>query len=99
MSEFTAKDQLFEQTLTIEDALLKLEKADTLLNHWLQEYAFYENPDPGLIFNNRVPNDDTRKTQAQKWYWEYNYIFKFIDIVSDYICDSKEILSKLIRHE
>lgn len=32
--------ELFETRTGIEYALIKLEKADTLLNHWVQEYGF-----------------------------------------------------------
>ncbi|TEB05862.1 hypothetical protein Psch_02904 [Pelotomaculum schinkii] len=94
-----SKEELFEQTVAIENALLKLEKADTLLNHWLQEYGFHEKPDPSLISSARTPSNAMRKAQAQKWYWEYDYIFKFIDIVSNYVDESKNLLSQAIGVE
>lgn len=104
----TLRHELFETRTAIEDALVKLEKADTLLSYWTQEYGFAEKPDPraAIRWGSQVPsqNQDPEKVkrhgeQSYKWFLEYNMIFQFVDMAFDYIISTKEILNKAIEME
>lgn len=90
------KSKLFEQSDAIENAIAKLEKASIILDRWTQEYSFNQKPDPSSIYNN---SDPIHKKQTQKWCWEYNCIYEFIDIAFDYIIDSREALEQAIRNK
>ena len=104
----TLRHELFETRTAIEDALVKLEKADTLLSYWTQEYGFAEKPDPraAIRWGSQVPsqNQDPEEVkrhgkQSYKWFLEYNMIFQFVDMAFDYIISTKEILNKAIEME
>lgn len=95
-TEENLESRLWERTNAIEEALIRLKKASLLLSHWTQEYGFYESPNPRLIFDNTVPNSDKFKLQAFKWFWEYNYIFYFVDMVEDYIFETQKILEEAL---
>lgn len=71
---------------------VEIDKTLIILEHWIQEYGFYEKPDPwaAIRWSSQVPkeNKDEDKEhgkQSFKWFHEYNYIFNFIDIVFDYV--------------
>ena len=71
---------------------VEIDKTLIILEHWIQEYSFYKNPDPwaAIRWNSQVSkeNEDEDKEhgeQSFKWFHEYNYIFNFIDIVFDYV--------------
>lgn len=96
------KHELFEQTNLMEDVLDKLDKADLILGHWVDEYSFYENPNPraAIEYARSVPVDkDPHKAQSYKWFSEYNTIFQLIRIVSDYVYESRQLLQKAIEGE
>lgn len=97
--------ELFEQETAIENVIEKLEKASLVLSRWEQEYSFSEAPDPraAIRWGSQVPsqNQDDEKEkehgkQSFKWFCEYNYIFQFISIVSDYVYESKKLLEKAV---
>ncbi|MGE5397517.1 MAG: hypothetical protein ACM3MK_08295 [Chitinophagales bacterium] len=92
------RDELFEQTTVIEQALLNLEKADILLNHWMQEYLYYEKPDPhaALAWSSGLEKGP-HQTQSAQWYYEYESITQFISIVSDYVHNTKKELVKALK--
>jgi len=102
------RHELFETRTAIEIALVKLEKADTLLNYWVQEYSFAEKPDPraAIRWGSQVPtqNQDPERVkehgkQSCKWFYEYDMIFNFVDMAFDYIIATQEILNKAIEME
>lgn len=100
----TLRHELFETRRGIEDALIKLEKADTLLSHWLQEYEFNQKPDPRAAIEwerslKGEPGRTALGSFSAKWYWEYNTIFNFIDMAFDYIIETQAILSKAMERE
>mgnify|MGYP000889802388 CR=1 FL=1 len=95
---------LFETRTAIKNALVKLDKADTILSHWVQEYGFSEKPDPraATTWSAKVPdrnNPDRAGEQAFKWYWEYNTIFNFVDMAFDYIMETQKILNEAMESE
>jgi len=98
VTERNLKHELFETRSSIEYALVKLEKADTLLNHWVQEYGFSEKPDPRAAIEwGRSLKDEPGRTAlgsfSAKWYWEYDNIFNFVDMAFDYIMETQKILN------
>lgn len=108
VTEEALKHELFETRTAIEYALIKLERADTLLNHWTQEYGFVDNPDPraAIRWGSQVPSqnqdDEREKThgkQSYKWFFEYDFIFNFVEMAFDYIIATQEILSRAIKTE
>lgn len=91
------KQKLFNQTLAIESVLLNLRKANILLNYWTQEYCYIENPDPQAALasaSNMIKG--THYHQSAKWFMEYENITQFIEIVYDYVYQSKEALARLL---
>ena len=106
VTEKALKHELFETRTAIEDALIKLEKADTLLSYWTQEYGFADKPDPraAIRWGSQVPsqNQDDEKEkehgkQSYKWFYEYDMIFNFVDMAFDYIIATQEILKRAIE--
>jgi len=103
-TERNFKKEVFEKTMSIENALVKLEKADTLLSHWTQEYGFNEKPDPRAAIEwGRSLKDDPGRSAlgsfSAKWYWEYNSIFDFVNMAFDYIIESQKILNEAMNQE
>lgn len=95
------RHELFERETAIENVIAKLEKASLVLSHWEQEYSFSEAPDPraAIAYGSRVPdknNPDIKGQQSYKWFLEYDYIFQFISIVSDYVYESKKLLEEAV---
>ncbi len=98
------KHGLFETRTDIETALIKLEKAHTLLSHWTQEYEFNQKPDPRAALEwGRSLKDEPGRTAlgsfSAKWYWEYNTIYSFVDMVFDYVIEAQELLNKAMERE
>lgn len=92
--------ELLETKTAIENALVKLDKADTLLNHWTQEYGFSEKPDPrAAVAYWSGANESREGEQAATWCWEYKKIFTVVEIAFDYILKAKEILRKPTERE
>lgn len=90
--------ELSGKTAAIESAVLELDKAITVLNHWMDAYLYFEKPDPKAAMDwgsraGRGPHYD----QSAQWYMEYNKITKFINIASDYVYNSKEILAGILK--
>lgn len=85
--------KLYAKDTVIEEALTKLSRADIVLQHWTQEYSYSKKPDPMAAINWWNGTDQSVEAkQAANWFWDYNYIFEFIEIVFDYIMESKKIL-------
>lgn len=96
----TLRHELFETRTAIEDALAKLEKADTLLSYWTQDYSFAEKPDPRAAIAYWSGSDKSRNAeQAATWFLEYNQIFTIVDIAIDYLLEAKKILNEAIERE
>lgn len=94
------KKKLYLRNMAIENAINKLDRADIVLQHWTQEYSYAEKPDPKAAINWLTENDRSREAkQSAEWFWDYNYIFEFIEIVFDYVTESKEILEKGLSNE
>jgi len=94
------KNKLYEQTITLENVLLKLEKAETVLNYWEDEYSFNENPTPqaAIEWKSQIPDDkDIHGEESYKWYWNYGYIVQFISIAEDYVYESKNLLKQVVE--
>jgi len=91
------KNELFERTSEVENVLIKLDKASLILDHWMHEYVFSEKPDIGeavKYWGTRSEERNINGEQSCKWFYEYNLIIGFVDIVSDYVFESKKILEK-----
>ena len=97
------KHELLMQVSEVESALVKLDKASLILDHWKHEYAFSESPDPRKALNcwtSRSPEEmNTNSKQSLKWFHEYSQIIGFVDIVSDYVFESKKLLEKVVDGE
>lgn len=85
---------------------IDIDKAATLLNYWTQEYGFSQKPDPRAAnrWGSQVPNRNTdpEKEKAQgfnsfKWFYEYDMIYNFIDIVSDYVYKTQQALERGLK--
>jgi hypothetical protein len=81
----------------IKSALTDLEKAETLLTHWTNEYVFKEMPNPKVIFNDRIPPSDLQKMQSAKWFNEYRFISRFVQMAQDYVMHAKQELEKAMQ--
>lgn len=96
----TLKHELFEVENNIEYAKVKLDKAETILSHWVQDYSFAEKPDPRAAIAYWSGSDKSQEAeQAAKWFWEYNQIFTIVDIAFDYLLEAKKILNEAINRE
>ena len=96
----TLRHELFETRTAIEGALAKLEKADTLLSYWTQDYSFAEKLDPRAAIAYWSGSDKSQEAeQAAMWFWEYNQIFTIVDIAFDYLLETKKILNEAINRE
>lgn len=97
-------NKLFKQTDAIEEVLLKLNKANMLLGLWTERYDFYSAPDPRLAIAGAAHtstgklSDDKKRlmTESMIWFSDYPTITGLIDIIFDYVYESKEALSKAI---
>lgn len=91
------KYELFDQISEIENALIKLDKAQLILGHWTDEYSFAKKPDPVEAVK-RVTSNSREKSihgeQSCRWFYEYSQIIGLIDIAFDYVFESKKILEK-----
>ncbi|MEL7657077.1 MAG: hypothetical protein AAGU75_14365, partial [Bacillota bacterium] len=66
--------QGLDQVVAIENALIKLEKAELLLAHWTQEYGFNKKPDPQAAIDwgqSKGGAQTKEQSNSAKWYWEY----------------------------
>lgn len=96
------QNELFNQTSEVEHVLLNLDKASLLLSHWMHEYTFREMPNPivaAMAMTTIQPERNINTEQSQKWFYEYSQIIGFIDIVSDYVFESRKLLEKAIYGE
>ena len=94
------KHELFETKSSIEYAEAKLEKAETILSRWVQDYSFAEKPDPRAAVAWWSGTNKSREAeQAATWFWEYNQIFTIVDIAFDYLLEAKKILNEAIERE
>lgn len=92
------KTELFEQTSIIEGTICELEKALAILDHWIQEYSFYENPDPmAAIASGATLSRNHHQAQSAIWFADYKKIFQFINIATDYVLVSREKLQAALQ--
>jgi|HigsolmetaGSP11D_1036233.scaffolds.fasta_scaffold00512_2 hypothetical protein len=101
-TEKEPRHELFELTTVVENTLIKLKKAKLLLDDWTQEYGFCENPTPhaAIAWGAKKASELTRtEKDSVKWYWEYEKIFGFIEIVHDYIYESQQALENVLKQE
>lgn len=94
--------ELFEQTSKVENALIKLDKAQLILGHWTDEYAFNEKPDPAEAvkhWTSESREKNINRDQSCKWFHEYSQIIGLIDIAFDYVFESKKLLEKVAYGE
>ena len=95
--------ELFIQTSEVENAICKLDKADMMLGHWVNEYVFTDRPDLSEAVKAWTSRDSEAESkmakQSIKWFYEYNLIIGFIDIVYDYVHASKKVLKKAVYDE
>lgn len=82
---------------TVKKALLDLEKAETLLLHWSNEYVFEKAPNPKIMFSDRIPPSDLERLQSAKWFNEYRFISQFVLMAKDYVTRGKEELQKALE--
>jgi len=95
-------DELFKQTSAVENALMALEKANMILGHWEHEYVFADRPNPveaARIWTSKSNEENKGANQSCKWFFEYNLIIGFVDIVHDYVSESKKLLEKAVYGE
>ena len=91
--------ELFKQTSEVENALNKLDKASMILAFWTQEYGFNDRPDPGEAVKCWTSKSGERSKKAEqscKWFFEYSLIIGLVDIVFDYVHESKKELEKAL---
>ncbi|MCO5381809.1 MAG: hypothetical protein NHB14_27255 [Desulfosporosinus sp.] len=94
--------ELNKRTLEAENAILKLDKANMLLGHWMNEYAFVDKPDPMeavKYWSSKAEERTKIGEQSLKWFHDYGQIIGFVDIVSDYIYESRKLLEKVVYGE
>lgn len=92
--------ELINRSDALEETLIRLNKANIILNNWLQEYAFPANPDLGaaLSYWNSKPGERSQaENSSVKWLCGYNQIYGFIDIAHDYIYESKKALEAALE--
>jgi hypothetical protein len=93
------KGEIIDQDNTIASTLLKLEKVNTILNLWVQEYIFNENPTPrkAIEWGNLNPGvHNIEGEQSYKWFYEYGRITTLIDMVHDYTFEAEKLLGKAL---
>jgi hypothetical protein len=91
--------EVIDQGDAIGSALDKLKKANMILSDWTQEYGFIHQPDPRKAMESEAFKSEEGYGEAvdsRKWFHEYNRIYQFIDIVYDYVYESKKILEKAL---
>lgn len=94
------RNELYNKTTAIENALENIKKAELILNHWADEYMFAEKPDPRLAieYGRSCPvSNDILKTQSATWFYDYNLIIQFINIATDYVYATKKELSEILN--
>jgi hypothetical protein len=87
-------EEIIEKADTMDQVVLELEKANTVLTHWFDEYEFTEAPDPraALSYGAKTGDRSDHAKQSAKWFFEYRQITTFIDIINDYVSGSIKIL-------
>lgn len=100
------KQKFYKARDIIFDCSCDIDKTFSLLNYWTREYGFSNKPDAraALRWSSQVPNEntDTDKDkvlgqQSFKWFYEYDNIFNFVDIATDYVFKTKEALEKGLK--
>lgn len=97
------KHELYEQTFAVENTIMNLDKANMLLNLWITEYVFTDQPDLGEAVKHWTSKPSEERNikgeQSVKWFHEYRKIVGLVDIVSDYVFESKKLLEKAVYGE
>lgn len=94
------RHELFKVESSIDYAKVKLDKAEMLLNRWVQDYSFAKMPDPRAAVARWSGADKSQEAeQAAKWFYEYNEIYTIVDIAFDYLLEAKKILNEAINRE
>jgi len=94
------KDELYKKTMALEDILIKLEKANTVLGHLENNYIFSENPTPHAAIkwaDTNLNDEDANGKQSHKWYWDYDFIVQLISIACDYVYASKKLSKEAVE--
>lgn len=94
--------ELLDQTSVAEDTIFKLKKASMMLDDWTQEYGFVHRPDPEKAIEyglGKSEKGDRESEESFSWFHEYNRIYTFIDIVSDYVYESRKLLETAVYGE
>lgn len=94
------KREMEDLRSVVENATSGLAKARMLLGNWIEEYGFNKKPDPvAAIANIQGTERSEEGFQSCKWYFDYDTIFKTVDISYDYVLQTLEDLEKAIRKE
>ena len=100
VTEEALKHELFETRNSIAYAEVKLDKAETILSRWVQDYSFAEKPDPRAAIAYWSGSDKSQEAeQAAKWFYEYDEIYTIVDIAFDYLLEAKKILNEAIERD
>lgn len=94
--------ELLNQTTEVENALVKLEKANLILGRWMNEYVFVDKPDPREAVKRGESKSGEKNIKADdsfKWFYDYNQIIGLLDIAFDYVHESKELLKNVVYGE
>lgn len=80
----------------IEDLERNINKISFILSEWIEDYSFYEKPDPRKALQWTLENiEDRHCQQSAKWFWEYNRIHELIEIGIDYTRISKGLITDI----
>lgn len=95
------KHELFDNETIMSEVTLKLDRARLILGDWLDDYGFNQEPNPrkAVEWGGTMRNEeghDKEGEQSFKWFIEYNRIYKFIEIVMDYVHGSWKMLDDLL---
>ncbi|HHY26424.1 MAG TPA: hypothetical protein GX523_06695 [Desulfitobacterium dehalogenans] len=92
--------ELISQNTALGETLIKLSKAKMILDIWIQDYGFPSNPNlnDAVAWMGSKSGEQTREeVNSVKWYLEYDLIYGLIDIVHDYVYESKKILENALE--
>lgn len=86
-------EDLYKARETLDQLDYYNEKVSFLITEWINDYSFYEKPDPYKAIAWGTNQDkDMHATQSAKWFWEYNRIHDLIEMISDYNMIMRDLL-------
>lgn len=83
MSEIALQDRLSQIQMAAD-------RAATILYELIDDYGFIENPSPAKALEISV-DDSIEAKQSFQWFVEYDRIYTFIEIASDYVSEIKKL--------